>query len=247
MQSSSPHGPPKVTLASLANGFDMGQQDSLQLTWSDLIGAEKEQDYFKSILRSVAERREHAEVYPPQNKVFEAFSLCPVDRLKVVIVGQDPYHGPGQAHGLSFSVERGVRVPPSLVNIFKELEADLGIPPADHGNLTNWAKQGVLLLNSVLTVERSKPGSHRKFGWEHFTDRVIEAIDQRCNGIVFMLWGRHAQNKGEHIDPRRHLVLKAPHPSPFSANRGFFGCRHFSKCNDYLTQTGRTPIDWRLP
>lgn len=217
------------------------------IQWSDLLAPEKEKPYFKETLRFVEQRRREVEVYPPSSQVFESIRLCPLERLKVVIVGQDPYHGPGQAHGLSFSVQPGVKPPPSLINIFKELQSDLGIPPARHGYLKHWAEQGVLLLNSVLTVERSKPKSHADCGWERFTDRVIEVINEYCEGIVFLLWGSPAQRKGQHIDSERHLVLKAPHPSPFSADRGFFGCRHFSKCNQYLKDTGREPIDWALP
>lgn len=217
------------------------------LTWTDLLGPEKEKPYFKDILRFVAQRRRVAEVFPPAQQVFEAIRLCPIDRLKVVVVGQDTYHGPKQAHGLSFSVQPGIKTPPSLVNIYKEMQSDLGIPPANHGFLQHWANQGVLLLNSVLTVERSKPKSHADRGWEQFTDKVIEMINQHCSGTVFLLWGSPAQRKGSRIDTRNHLVLKSPHPSPYSADRGFFGCRHFSKCNQYLTESGRSPIDWKLP
>lgn len=217
------------------------------LQWSDVIGPEKEKPYFKKLLHFVDERRRFAEVYPPGAHVFESIRLCPLEKLKVVIVGQDPYHGPGQAHGLSFSVQPGVKTPPSLVNIYKELQSDLGIPPASHGYLKHWAEQGVLLLNSVLTVERSKPKSHAGQGWEEFTDRVIAVVNEYCEGVVFLLWGSPAQRKGSHIDSTRHLVLKAPHPSPFSADRGFFGCKHFSQCNRYLAESGREPIDWALP
>ena len=216
-------------------------------TWTDLIGPEKSEPYFHELLRFVAQRRKRVEVYPPAPQVFEAIRLCPLDKLKVVIVGQDPHHGPGQAHGLCFSVQPGVEPPPSLVNIYREMESDLGIPPVAHGYLKSWAEQGVLLLNSVLTVERSKPKSHADKGWERFTDRVISMVNQHCNGIVFLLWGSPAQRKGQHVDRRRHLVLRAPHPSPYSADRGFFGCRHFSKCNDYLTDSGREPVQWALP
>ncbi len=217
------------------------------LTWSDLLGPEKSEPYFHDLLRFVAQRRQRAEVYPPASQVFESIRLCPLESLKVVIVGQDPYHGPGQAHGLCFSVQPGVQPPPSLENIYREMESDLGIPPVSHGYLKSWAEQGVLLLNSVLTVERSKPKSHADKGWERFTDKVIEMVNQHCDGIVFLLWGSPAQRKGQHVDTRRHLVLKCPHPSPYSADRGFFGCRHFSKCNDYLTNSKRESIDWALP
>jgi uracil-DNA glycosylase len=217
------------------------------LTWADLLGPEKTAPYFLDLLSFVAERRRSAEVYPPATQVFESIRLCTLENLKVVVVGQDPYHGPGQAHGLSFSVQPGTPAPPSLVNIFKELQDDLGIPPAGHGYLESWARQGVLMLNSVLTVERSKPKSHADRGWERFTDKVIEMINRHGEGIVFLLWGSPAQKKGRQIDHDRHLVLKAPHPSPLSAHRGFFGCRHFSQCNDYLTKSGREPIQWALP
>lgn len=217
------------------------------LTWTDIIGPEKEKPYFKQLLKFVSQRRQVAEVYPPPSQMFEAIRLCPLDQLKVVLVGQDPYHGPGQAHGLCFSVRHGVRPPPSLVNIYQELQSDLGIPPAAHGCLESWARQGVLMLNSVLTVERSKPKSHAERGWERFTDEVIGAVNRNCRGIVFLLWGSPAQRKGRQVDTRNHLVLKAPHPSPYSADRGFFGCRHFSKCNRYLESSGRIPIDWSLP
>lgn len=231
----------------LGQALRVEQPSHETLTWTDLLGSEKQQPYFLELLRFVAQRRREVEVFPPSSQVFEAIRLCPLERLKVVVVGQDPYHGPGQAHGLSFSVQPGVRPPPSLVNIYKELETDLGIPPATHGHLQNWAKQGVLLLNSVLTVERSRPKSHANRGWERFTDKVIEMIDQHCSSLVFLLWGSAAQKKGQQIDSRRHLVLKCPHPSPFSADRGFFGCRHFSKANHYLEQNGRVGIDWALP
>ena len=216
------------------------------LNWSELLGPEKAEPYFRELLAFVAERRRAVEVYPPANQVFESIRLCSLDNLKVVIVGQDPYHGPGQAHGLSFSVQHGTPPPPSLLNMFKELQTDLGIRPANHGCLESWARQGVLMLNSCLTVERSKPQSHANRGWERFTDKVIEVVNTHCNGIVFLLWGSPAQKKGQQIDARRHLVLKAPHPSPLSAHRGFLGCKHFSKCNQYLADSGRAPIDWDL-
>jgi uracil-DNA glycosylase len=217
------------------------------LNWTDLLGPEKQEDYFKNLLRFVAHRRKTAEVYPSPDQVFEAIRLCPLEKLKVVIVGQDPYHGPGQAHGLCFSVQPGIKPPPSLLNIYEEMKNDLGISPVRHGYLESWATQGVLLLNSVLTVERSKPKSHADRGWERFTDKVIGALNEHTQGLVFILWGSHAQKKGSQIDRRRHLVLKSPHPSPYSADRGFFGCRHFSKCNEYLVNSGREPIEWALP
>ena len=195
----------------------------------------------------VQEAREGQQVYPPGGEIFNAFQLTPLDDVRVVILGQDPYHGPGQAHGLCFSVRRGVRPPPSLVNIFKELHDDLGVPQPSHGELTAWAEQGVLLLNTVLTVRRRSPKSHAGKGWEQFTDQVIAALNERKEGLVFVLWGSAARQKAQSVDRRRHLVLTSPHPSPYSADRGFFGCKHFSKINSYLESRGEAPIDWSLP
>lgn len=186
-------------------------------------------------------------IYPPPSKIFAALDATPFDQVKVVILGQDPYHGPCQAHGLCFSVQPDVPPPPSLVNIFKEIDSDLGIAPPRHGCLTHWAGQGVLLLNAVLTVERGKAGSHQGKGWEVFTDAVVDLLNRERDGLVFMLWGSPAQAKGRLLDTRRHLVLKARHPSPLSAHSGFFGCRHFSQANEWLVQHGQTPIDWSLP
>ena len=186
-------------------------------------------------------------IYPPGNRIFAALDSTPVDSVKVVILGQDPYHGPGQAHGLAFSVPAGVDTPPSLVNIFKEIERDLGFARPGHGCLESWAAQGVLLLNAVLTVEAGKAGSHQGKGWEGFTDHVVETLDRETDGLVFMLWGSYAQAKGKIIDARRHCVLRAPHPSPLSAHRGFIGCGHFSAANRWLTGRRLAPIDWRLP
>lgn len=186
-------------------------------------------------------------VYPPEPEVFAAFDHTPLDRVRVVVVGQDPYHGPGQAMGLSFSVPRGVDVPPSLRNVFTELGTDLGIDRPPHGDLTTWADQGVLLLNSSLTVRAQEAGSHAGAGWQRLTDAAIRAVSDRCDHVVFLLWGRHAQSKQALVDVDRHLVLTAPHPSPLSASRGFFGCRHFSRANAYLVEHGREPIDWSLP
>ena len=193
-----------------------------------------------------AEKAKGRIIYPPGPLIFHAFHRTPFDAVKVVILGQDPYHGPGQAHGLSFSVPDGVPPPPSLQNLFKELESDLGIPRPATGNLTPWADQGVLLLNAVLTVEQARPGSHQNRGWEEFTDAAIQALAEDRDGLVFMLWGAYAQAKGRIIDNRRHCVLRAPHPSPLSAHRGFLGCRHFSAANRYLQGRGQQPIDWRL-
>lgn len=192
-------------------------------------------------------KREGAVIYPPGGKIFNALNSTPFDSVRVVILGQDPYHGPGQAHGLSFSVPLGVPTPPSLLNIFKEIEDDLGLPAPDHGYLRHWAEQGVLLLNSVLTVERGRAGAHQGKGWERFTDHVIRVLNAERDGLVFLLWGNYALKKGSVIDRRRHQVLTAPHPSPLSARRGFFGCAHFSKANQWLEAHGQTPIDWSLP
>jgi len=188
-----------------------------------------------------------ARIFPPARNIFAAFDATPFEQVKVVILGQDPYHGPGQAHGLCFSVQPGVPVPPSLQNMFKELERDLGIARPDHGYLMPWARQGVLLLNAVLTVEQGRPGSHQGKGWEGFTDHVVEVLDREREGLVFMLWGSYAQKKGAIVDPRRHRVLRTTHPSPLSAHRGFLGSGHFSAANDYLRRRGMAPIDWSLP
>ena len=185
-------------------------------------------------------------IYPPGARIFAALDSTPFDRVKVVILGQDPYHGLGQAHGLCFSVPHGIPVPPSLANIYREIERDLGIAPPRHGCLDAWAGQGVLLLNAVLTVERGQAGSHQNKGWEYFTDACIEALDREREHLVFLLWGSYAQAKGRLIDGKRHRILKAPHPSPLSAHRGFLGCGHFSSTNQYLEETGQTPIDWQL-
>jgi len=194
-----------------------------------------------------AELRAGKTIYPAPKRIFAALDATPFEQVKVVILGQDPYHGPGQAHGLCFSVLPGVPIPPSLENIFKEIERDLGLPRPDHGCLLPWARQGVLLLNAVLTVERGLAGSHQGKGWEGFTDSVIDALNRARDGLVFMLWGSYAQAKGKLIDTRRHRVLKAPHPSPLSAHRGFLGCGHFSAANAWLSEHGIGPIDWRLP
>lgn len=195
----------------------------------------------------VAEKNADKLIYPPSSLIFNALNTTPLSHVKVVIIGQDPYHGPNQAHGLSFSVQKGLALPPSLRNIFHELNTDLNIPISKHGNLTAWATQGVLLLNSVLTVEAGQPTSHQKQGWEDFTDHVIDVLNEQCEHIVFILWGAYAQRKGQRIDPNKHLILKAAHPSPLAANRGgFFGCKVFSKTNNYLKQNGIEPINWQL-
>lgn len=218
------------------------------LTWHDVIGQEKQQPYFQDTLKFVAsERAAGKTIYPPQKDVFNAFSSTELENIKVVILGQDPYHGPNQAHGLSFSVLPGIPAPPSLVNMYKELITDIpGFERPNHGYLQSWAEQGVMLLNTVLTVEGGNAHSHAKLGWETFTDKVIAAINDNREGVVFLLWGSHAQKKGRIIDLNRHHVLAAPHPSPLSAHRGFLGCKHFSQANALLVQQGLQPIDWHL-
>ena len=217
------------------------------ISWKEALAGEREAAYFKEITDFVErERRNGKAIYPQNSEVFNALALTPFDKVKVVILGQDPYHGPNQAHGLCFSVRPGVPLPPSLQNIFKELKNDLGCSVPTSGSLEKWATQGVLLLNTTLTVESGQPMSHANLGWERFTDRIIKELNDRRDGIVFMLWGSHAQKKGAAIDPTRHLILKAPHPSPLSAHRGFLGCRHFSKANEYLIARGLAPIIWGL-
>ena len=217
-------------------------------TWHEAIGAEKEKAYFQTILEKVRhERQAGITVYPPERDVFNAFRTTEFGQVKVVILGQDPYHGAGQAHGLAFSVQPEIAVPPSLVNIYKELATDIeGFQIPQHGYLQHWAEQGVLLLNTVLTVRAGAAHSHATFGWEVFTDEVIRQLDKEREHLVFMLWGSHAQKKGAFIDRNRHLVLTAPHPSPLSAYRGFFGCKHFSQANAYLQANGLKPIDWQV-
>lgn len=195
----------------------------------------------------LAEKAAGKQIFPKGSEWFRALDLTPLDRVRVVILGQDPYHGPGQAHGLCFSVKPGVRPPPSLVNIYKELQSDLGIPRADHGFLEYWTNQGVLLLNSVLTVEMAQAASHQKKGWEQFTDKVIQLVNAKDEPVVFMLWGAYAQKKATFVDANKHLVLKAAHPSPLSAHNGFLGCQHFSQCNAFLESNGLAPIAWALP
>ena len=224
----------------------------LHESWRGPLGAEFEQPYMKSLKDFLlAEKAAGQRIFPKGSEWFRALGLTPLGQVRVVILGQDPYHGPGQAHGLCFSVKPGTQIPPSLVNIYKEMQADLGITPARHGFLEHWAKQGVLLLNSVLTVRMGQAASHRERGWERFTDAVIAEVNRQESPIVFMLWGSYAQKKAAQIDSidkgGRHLVLKAPHPSPLSAHSGFFGCRHFSQANAFLESRGLKPIDWALP
>lgn len=216
--------------------------------WTDLLAKEKQQDYLKNTILTVADKRAQGiTVYPPQEAVFNAFSATPFEQVKVVILGQDPYHGPNQAHGLCFSVLPGIKTPPSLANMYKELKQDISnfeIP--NHGYLQSWAEQGVLLLNTVLTVEQGQAHSHKHLGWERFTDKVIEQLNIQSEGIIFLLWGSHAHKKGANIDANRHHILKAPHPSPLSAYRGFFGCGHFSKTNNLLKQQNKREINWLI-
>lgn len=215
--------------------------------WSDLLAKEKNEDYFQNILQTIQQERKNGQdIYPAQKDIFNAFRHTPLVNLKVVILGQDPYHGPGQAHGLSFSVPKGVNPPPSLQNIFKEIHADLGLPMPKHGCLTDWAKQGVLLLNASLSVKAGQPQSHHYLGWERFTDQVIKDLNALDRPLVFLLWGAYAHKKAQFLNNPRHLVLKTTHPSPLSAHRGFLGCKHFSKTNTYLKSHGVEPIDWRL-
>lgn len=217
-------------------------------TWQETLGSEKQADYFVRLMARVqAERDAGKVIYPPQQDVFNALKLTPLDAVKVVILGQDPYHGPNQAHGLCFSVLPGVKTPPSLVNIYKELAVDIdGFVIPNHGTLTSWAEQGVLLLNTVLTVEQGNAHSHAKWGWERFTDAVINAVNTHQQGVVFLLWGSHAQKKGMQIDTGKHHVLCAPHPSPLSAHRGFLGCQHFSQTNQLLISQNKSPVNWQV-
>jgi uracil-DNA glycosylase len=226
----------------------MNSRIKLEASWKEALSDEFEKEYMQT-LRSFLLREKQAGkvIYPPFKYMFRALDLTPLNHVYVVILGQDPYHGENQAHGLAFSVLPHVKIPPSLVNIYKELYHDLNIPPAKHGYLEHWAKQGVLLLNSVLTVEQYKAGSHQKKGWEKFTDCIIEHINQETEHTVFILWGSYAQKKGANIDASKHLVIQAPHPSPLSAHRGFFGGRYFSRCNHYLAQHHKPVIDWQLP
>lgn len=216
--------------------------------WGQWLGDEFQADYMKSLKQFLAQEKTAKKViYPHSSNWFRAFELTPLKDVKVVILGQDPYHGPNQAHGLSFSVQPGVKVPPSLANIYKELAGDVGFTPVRHGSLVSWATQGVLLLNTALTVEQGNAASHRGKGWEQFTDRAIETVSQHASPCVFLLWGSHARQKKTLIDQQRHLVLESPHPSPLSAHRGFFGNHQFSKANQFLIEQGRSPIEWQLP
>ncbi len=218
----------------------------IEESWLEVLSDEFDKPYFADLKSFLVEEKRQYPVYPPGTLIFNAFAHTPFQKVKVVILGQDPYHGKGQAHGLSFSVPDGVKPPPSLVNIFKEIENDLGIAPPSSGNLEQWADQGVFLLNATLTVRASTAGSHQNKGWEIFTDKVIETLSAKREHLVFMLWGNYARAKKRLIDTQKHLVLEAAHPSPFSVHNGFFGCRHFSKANQYLQQHGIEPIDWSI-
>ena len=228
----------------------MTQDDRVKLeaSWKAVLADEFKQPYMRNLADFLREEKQQGKViFPPGAQIFNALNLTPLPQVKVVILGQDPYHGPGQAHGLSFSVPEGVAIPPSLLNMYKELQRDLNIPIAEHGCLQSWAEQGVLLLNTTLTVEQAKAGSHAKTGWQRFTERVIDCVNAQCENAVFLLWGAHACSKGERMAGTRRLVLTSAHPSPLSAYRGFIGNGHFSQCNKFLQRTGQTPIDWKLP
>jgi len=215
--------------------------------WEKALNSEFSKDYYKKLFLFIREEYSKVAVYPSADEIFTAFHLTPLDKVKVVILGQDPYHNVGQAHGLCFSVKPQIEIPPSLVNIYKELQDDLGCAIPDHGYLVHWAKQGVLMLNTVLTVQAHKPMSHRGIGWEEFTDAAIRAVNELDNPVVFILWGKPAQEKAKMLNNSKHLILKAPHPSPLSAYRGFFGSKPFSAANEFLTQNGVSPIDWQIP
>ena len=213
-------------------------------SWKSRLANEFNAPYFEQLTNFVRDAYTHHQIFPPAKLIFNAFDLCPFDKVKVVIIGQDPYHGLGQAHGLSFSVNENIPLPPSLKNIYQEIRSDLGIQPLSHGNLERWAKQGVLLLNATLTVQADLAGSHQKKGWETFTDSAIKAVAEEKEHVVFLLWGNYAQQKAQYIDRTKHLILTAVHPSPLSAHRGFFGCKHFSQANLYLKEHNLKPINW---
>ncbi len=216
----------------------------IEASWKEVLKDEFEKSYFKNLIQFVKVEYQTHTIYPPGKEIFNAFDHCPLDKVEVVIIGQDPYHGPGQANGLCFSVADGIRQPPSLQNIFKEIKTDIGTEIPVSGNLERWADQGVLLLNATLTVRDNTPGSHQNKGWEEFTDAVIRTLSEQKNNLVFLLWGAYAQKKGEIVDKNKHLVLQSAHPSPFAAHKGFFGNQHFSKTNAYLVEKGKNPINW---
>ena len=219
-------------------------QVKIEKSWQEVLQVEFDKPYFESLVSFVKQEYASNTIFPPAGQIFNAFNTCPFNNVKVVILGQDPYHGPGQAHGLCFSVNDGIQFPPSLQNIFKEITSDLGIPAPKTGNLTRWAEQGVLLLNATLTVRASQAGSHQGKGWEEFTDAVIKTISEKAENVVFILWGSYAIKKKSLINASKHCILTAPHPSPLSSYRGFFGCKHFSQTNTYLTSKGKQPIEW---
>ena len=219
-------------------------QVKIEKSWQEVLQPEFDKPYFENLVGFVKQEYASRTIFPPAGQIFSAFNTCPFIDVKVVILGQDPYHGPGQAHGLCFSVNDGIQFPPSLQNIFKEITSDLGIPAPKTGNLTRWAEQGVLLLNATLTVRASQAGSHQGKGWEEFTDSVIKIISEKSENVVFILWGSYAIKKKALINASKHCILTAPHPSPLSSYRGFFGCKHFSKTNEYLQSVGKTPIEW---
>ena len=216
----------------------------IENSWKEKLQGEFEKPYFKTLTNFIKTEYNTQKIFPPANLVFNAFDKCPFDEVKVVIIGQDPYHNIDQANGLSFSVNEGVKIPPSLLNIYKEIESDLGVSIPKSGDLERWSKQGVLLLNATLTVRAHTPGSHQGKGWEQFTDAVIDTLSNECSGLVFMLWGNYAQQKGKSVDANKHLLLRSPHPSPLSAYRGFFGNKHFSTANEYLIKQNKKPIEW---
>lgn len=227
---------------------DAQKKIDLEPSWLSHLEPEFQQPYMQQLKQFLrGEKQQGKVIYPPSRHIFNAFNSTPLEQVKVVILGQDPYHGPNQAHGLCFSVQPGIAPPPSLKNIFKELERDLGCPAPNHGCLQHWAEQGVLLLNATLTVEQGRAGSHQRQGWEAFTDRAIDLVNREREGVVFLLWGSYAQKKAAFVDRNKHLVLKSVHPSPLSAHRGFIGCGHFSQANRYLVERGETEIDWCLP
>ena len=233
-----------ITNKSLDHSFKEFLLDS---SWKNLLTPEFNNPYMIDLEKNLTHDYQSTEIYPPANQIFTAFNLTPFENIKAVIIGQDPYHGPNQAHGLCFSVQPNIKIPPSLMNIYKELHSDLGIKIPTHGNLISWAQNGVLLLNTHLTVEASNPMAHKKYGWDQFTDKVIELINDKKENIVFILWGTPAHAKAKNVDPTKHHILKSVHPSPLSSYRGFFGCKHFSKCNDFLISKGISPIDWTIP
>lgn len=218
----------------------------IEESWRHHLQDQFKLDYMISLKEKLNVEYDSKIIFPSKENIFSAFNLTPFEKVKVVIIGQDPYHGPNQAHGLCFSVQPDVKIPPSLVNIYKEVESDLNIKMPPHGHLKAWAEQGVLMLNSILTVEAGKPMSHKNLGWEQFTDKVIDIINEKKENVVFMLWGSPAHAKAKNVDTKKHLVLKSVHPSPLSSYRGFFGCKHFSQCNDYLKSKGKEPINWQL-